>query len=147
MGTDSDDPRRIEVLAVTAEDVVAALEARQQRGRPVVLRATPPFSGRMRARLHVPTNGEETDPDDGPAPLHVEPSAFVADDAPDYPRPADTEDELRADPEREYTVDRHHEYHQGAVDDWRAAVRDHFLDETTITTVRGDRQVDVVILG
>jgi hypothetical protein len=149
MGADSDDPRRIEVLAVTAEDVVAALEARQQRGRPVVLRATPPFSGRMRARLHVPTNDEGADPgpEDGPAPLHVEPSTFVADDAPDYPRPADTEDELRADPDREYTVDRHHEYHQAAIDDWRAAVCEHFVDETTITTARGDRRVDVVVLG
>jgi len=139
----SDDPRRIRTLAVTAEDVVAALEARAQRDRPVVLRATPPFSGRMRARLHVVT-GEY---DESPAPLHVDPEALLDDAAPTYPRPADTEDELRADPDAEYTVERHHERHEAAVTTWRETVTDHVRDTATVETPDGPHEVGVTLLG
>ncbi|WP_123538847.1 hypothetical protein [Halosimplex salinum] len=139
----SDDPNRIRTLAVTAGDVVTALEARAQRDRPVVLRATPPFSGRMRARLHVAA--EEYD--ETPAPLHVDPESLLAPTAPDYPRPADTEDALRADPDTEYTVDLHHDRHQEAVATWRERVRDHFRDTVTIETPDGPHEVAVSILG
>jgi len=44
----------------------------------------------------------------GPQPLFIGPDRLV-DDPPAYPRPADTEDELRADPDSSYTVERHHE--------------------------------------
>jgi hypothetical protein len=53
------DPSVIRSLAVTAEDLVAAVESRHQRGVRVVLRVTPPFSGRMRARIHVPTGDDD----------------------------------------------------------------------------------------
>ncbi|WP_135364164.1 hypothetical protein [Halosimplex halophilum] len=139
----SDDPRRIRTLAVTAEDVVAALEARAQRDRPVVLRATPPFSGRMRARLHVET-GEY---DESPAPLHVDPVALLDDAAPTYPRPADTEDRLRADPDTEYTVERHHDRHEDAVATWRETVTDHVRDTATVETPHGPHEVEVSLLG
>jgi len=154
----SDDPRSISVIAVTANDVIAALEARRQRSRPVVLRVTPPFSGRMRARLHVaesePSTDEgvpgstDTDAERGPPePLHVDPRAFVGSDAPPYPRPADTGDALRADSDADYTVDRHHDRHRAAVASWRDRVRDHFVAETTIETDRAPVRVDVVVLG
>ena len=167
MGTGSTDPRAIDVLAVTAEDVVSALEARRQRGRPVVLRVTPPFSGRMRARIHVPVADAPGATDGGPAreterdgdtkrdgdrdgeaaPVHVDPDAFVGDAAPAYPRPAETEDALRADPDVEYTVERHHERHRAAVASWRERVREHFVEETTVATARGPVDVEVVVLG
>ncbi|GAA0258711.1 hypothetical protein [Halobaculum roseum] len=51
--SDDSDPAVIRQLAVTADDVLAALEARDRGRREAVLRITPPFSGRMRARLHV----------------------------------------------------------------------------------------------
>ena len=139
----SDDPRRIRTLAVTAGDVIAALEARAQRDRPVVLRATPPFSGRMRARLHV-VSGEY---DESPAPLHVDPPALLDDAAPAYPRPADTEDELRADPDAEYTVERHHERHEAAVANWRETITDHIRDTATVETPDGPHEVGVTLLG
>lgn len=163
-------PTAIRTLAVTADDVVAALETNHQRGETVVLRATPPYSGRMRARLHVPTDAERADADGqrtdddrerpvaggggdgdaadpGRAPVHVHPTDLVSAAAPSYPRPAETEDELRADPAVTYTVERHHERHRAAVADWRERVRAQFADETTIETARGEHTVDVVVLG
>lgn len=142
MGPANEGPGSIRSVAVTADDVLAAVEARQQRGAPVVLRVTPPYSGRMRARLHVQsdeTTAEET--------VHVDPSALLAESAPEYPRAADTEDELRSDPDTEYTVDRHHARHERAVAAWREAVRDHFVDAVAIETPTGERTVDVVVLG
>jgi hypothetical protein len=139
----SDDPRRVRTLAVTAEDVIAALEARAQRDQPVVLRATPPFSGRMRARLHVVT-GEY---DESPTPLHVDPEALLDDGAPTYPRPADTEDELRAEPDTEYTVERHRDRHADAVDNWRETVLDHVRDTASVETPEGPHEVGVSLLG
>ncbi|MFB6139184.1 MAG: hypothetical protein ABEJ26_01965 [Halosimplex sp.] len=139
----SEDPTRIRALAVTVDDVVAALEARVQGDRPVVLRVTPPFSGRMRARLHVASEAYA----DEPTPVHVPPESLLADSAPAYPRPADTEDELRADPETEYTVDRHHDRHREAVANWRERVRSHLRDTVTIETADGPHEVDVAALG
>jgi hypothetical protein len=136
------DPTVIRSLAVTASDVVAAVEAQFQRGVPVVLRATPPFSGRMRARLHVVDEGAATEPES----VHVDPTAMLAASAPPYPRPSDTEDQLRADPSTEYTVERHHERHQRAVEGWRRAVHSHFVDEVTVETPAGDHTVAVVVL-
>jgi len=128
---------------VSAEDVVAALEARAQRDRPVVLRVTPPFSGRMRARIHVAADGY----DGTPASLHVDPTALLDGAAPSYPRPAETEDDLRADPDAEYTVERHHDRHEAAVATWRETVTDHVRDTATVETPRGRHEVAVAVLG
>ena len=51
-GPMSPDPRRIESLAVTESDVIDALEATARSDRDIVLRVTPPFAARMRARIH-----------------------------------------------------------------------------------------------
>lgn len=138
---EGDDPGVIRSVAVTAEDVVAALEAREQSGTRVVLRATPPYSGRMRARLHV------LDGDDDTQAVTVGPGALLTEDAPRYPRPSETEDELRADPQAEYTVERHRERHERAVAEWREAVANHFVEETTVETPQGPQAVEVTVLG
>jgi hypothetical protein len=141
------DPSVIRSVAVTADDVVAAAESHYQRDERVVLRVTPPFSGRMRARLHVVGSA------DGPADraerdaVHVNPMALLAASAPDYPRPAETEDELRADPDAEYTVDRHHERHRRALASWRDRLTDHVVDEVSLETPEGSVSVDVSLLG
>jgi len=142
MSTDSDDPSVIRSIAVTAKDVVAAAEANRTSDRTAVLRVTPQFSGRMRARLHV-QQGDEQNEDA----IHIQPSALVTDQAPPYPRPADTEDELRADPDREYSVEAHREYHEEAVDDWRAALADAIRDSLTLSTPGGTNEVTVHVLG
>jgi len=147
------DPRSIRTIAVTAGDVVSALEAnargrgvaRDERGRDAgrtVLRVTPPFSGRMRARIHVERGIEYDDP----APVHVPPEDIVA-DPPPFPTPDDTEDALRADPDAEYTPERHRERHEGAVADWRDAVRASVVDAVDLRLTDGVHRVEVTVLG
>lgn len=83
--SDDRDPSVVRQLAVTAEDVLAALEARDRGRREAVLRITPPFSGRMRARLHV-AGAEGADGYDGDTePIHVEPRAFLPEGFPRFP--------------------------------------------------------------
>jgi hypothetical protein len=139
-GHDSDaDPTAIGHIAVTTDDVVTALETNWRSDRHTVLRITPPFSGRMRARLHRPASGAD------PAPaVHVEPSTLV-DDPPPYPSADDTADRLRqADA---YTTARHHDRHTEAVSAWRDAVRDALVDSVALSTGAGPHSVSVTYLG
>lgn len=140
--TGDEGPAVVKSVAVSAEDVVAAVEARRQRGERVVLRVTPPFSGRMRARLHVPRGDDAS----GPA-AYVDPTDLLTDDAPSYPRPSETEDELRDDPGIEYTVERHRDRHADAVADWRERLPEYLAETTTLRTPEGDHSVDVAVLG
>lgn len=132
----------VRAITVATDDVVTAVEARRN-GRPAVLRLTPPFSGRMHARLHVVGAGYDADPE----PVHVDPRDLLAEDAPPYPEPAETEDALRTDPDERYSTERHHERHVEAVERWRDSVRDRLVDETTIETADGPRTVEVRTLG
>jgi len=122
---------------------VAAVETNCTTDREAVLRVTPPFSGRMRARLHV-VHGETPA---SPRPIHVDPERLLGPDTPAYPRPADTEDELRADSDETYTVDRHREYHADRVAAWRGKLRESVRDRATIETPAGPTEVDVHLLG
>jgi hypothetical protein len=140
---ESDDPAVVRALAVTAEDVLTALEANERRKAGAVLRVTPPFSGRMRARLHI--EGTESGYDD-PAPLHVPPERFVR-TVPSFPIPDETEDELRSDPETAYSPERHRRRHERAVETWREEVREAFVEETTIGRQGRERTVRVTVLG
>lgn len=139
------DPTRIRSLAVTAEDLLAALEANARRDAGAVLRATPPFSGRMRARLHLA--GAEGSYDESPQPIHVPPERFLDDDAPAFPSVDATEDDLRTDPAAEYTPERHRERHERRVAEWRTTVRDHVREESTLETPAGEVTVAVSLLG
>jgi len=139
----SDDPTVIRSVAVTAEDVIAALEANRQRSAETVLRVTPPFSGRMRARLHrTAASPDEEDP----APLHVAPDRFV-DPVPPLPSPDGTEDAIRSDPALEYDAETHRRRHEAALESWRDTVRASFVETTTIETPSGPHEVQVTILG
>jgi hypothetical protein len=137
----SDDPATVRSVAVTREDVVRALEVRERGGPRAVLRVTPPFSGRMRARLHVA--GREGEYDD-PAPLHVPPGALVC-DPPPFPSVDDAEDALRA--ADAYSVEAQHERHERAVEGWRRAVGARVVDAVDIETPAGPHRVSVTVLG
>ncbi|MFB6143278.1 MAG: hypothetical protein ABEJ30_08065 [Halorientalis sp.] len=143
MGVDDSDPGAIRSVAVAAEDVVAAVESHHQRDERVVLRVTPPFSGRMRARIHAPAGGDAAET----GAVHLDPTALLEPGAPPYPRPADTEDELRADPDVEYTVERHHERHREALERWRDRLPEYVTDRATLETSAGPVTVDVAVLG
>lgn len=136
------DPGAIRSIAVRADDVVTAVERTLRSEDDVVLRITPPFSGRMRARLHRVTTGEYGES----APIHVDPIDLI-EALPAYPEPAETEDELRADPERKYTPGRHREYHREVVDQWRESVRDRIIDETVLQWDDDSKRVAVKRLG
>lgn len=144
MSPDSQDSSTIRSIAVTARDVVAALEMNQTTSRRAVLRVTPPFSGRMRARIHVAGTDEYTDE---PQPLHVDPASLVSADAPSVPRATETEATLRREPAETYSVERHHEYHTERVRAWRATIPEHILDRVTLRTPGGDHPAEVRTLG
>jgi hypothetical protein len=141
----SDDPTVIRVLAVHADDVVSALEANATRDVRAVLRVTPPFAGRMRARLHLA--GAEGGYDTHPEPIHVPPERLVEDDAPGYPTPDRTEDELRSEPGEAYTPGDHREYHTRRVEGWREDVRASVRERAAIPTPTGPHEVRVATLG
>lgn len=133
------DPTAIVSIAVTADDVVTALETNLRSGRRTVLRVTPPFSGRMRARLHRPdVDAEDTDA------VHLEPASLV-EDPPPYPDPDETADRLRE--AGEYTPERHRDRHTEAVRRWRSAVRDAIAEAVDIDTASGTHRVAVKRLG
>lgn len=136
------DPTVVRSLAVRTDDVVAALEANERRDAGAVLRVTPPFSGRMRARLH---RERDADP---PEPLCVPPDRFVdAESLPAYPTPDGTEDAIRVDPEVTYSPEVHRRRHEAAVERWRAAVRDAIVDRAIVETGEGSHEVRVRTLG
>jgi len=133
------DPSVLQSLAISAEDLLAAMEANARGGPDTVLRVTPPFSGRMRARLHVVQTGDDE------ATVHISPQTLLDGDAPAYPTPDETADELRLREDLEYSVDRHREYHEQQVEDWRAALLDHVADGVRLP--EGDGEITISLLG
>ena len=151
---DPTDPRRIRSIAVHREDVATALEATLRSDRRVVLRVTPPYSGRMRARIHrVDTTRTGPAGDDESAaaggPIHVDPADLV-EDCPAYPEVDETAADL---PEAD--VDTRRERHAAAVAAWRDAVRESVGGTVTVSVDAGDEtertdathEIDVVALG
>lgn len=137
----SDNPTVIDTLVVHTDDVVTALEANTRRDADAVLRVTPPFSARMRARLHL--DGREADYG-APRPLHVDPGVLVA-GVPPFPTPDDTADRIREGDE--YAMDDHREVHAELVEQWRKTVRERVADRATIATPAGDHEVGIALLG
>ena len=157
MDAGATDPRDVRAIAVTTDDVVTAYEAHHRSSRRTVLRLTPPFSGRMRARLHVvesperaaaSTNDRTTDVDDATGAVHVPPERLV-DEArvPRYPTADDTEDAIRSDPDETFSVDAHRDRHVEAVDAWRDAVAGAIVASVDLRLSDGTHRVTVKTLG
>ncbi len=139
----SPDPHRIRSIAVTAEDAVSAYEAAERSATCPVLRIMPPFAGRMRARLHLPS-----DESDDPGSIHVDPAAlFDPERLPPYPEPADTESEIRTDPDLTYSTELHHDRHVERVREWRERARGAFTEAIEIDTPDGSHRIEVAVLG
>ena len=119
----SPDPHVIDSIAVTVGDVVAALEANRSANRGAVLRITPPFAGRMRARLHVA--GGEGVYDGDSEPIHIDPELLV-ERVPAYPTADDT-----ADPSDDPAA--HRRRHTDRLEAWRETVSQRLCEEVTIT--------------
>ena len=129
-GGDSEGPDRVRSIAVHREDVASALEATLRSDREVVLRVTPPFSGRMRARLHVlsadDADAETGESAEGRAPIHVDPRSLVP-DAPPYPEVDETAAE-----HPDADVETRRKLHGKAVEAWRERVRESIVDSVTV---------------
>ena len=138
--SESDRPQVIRSIAVTTADIVAALEMQVTSNRDAVLRITPPFNGRMRARLHVAQENEYVD---GVEPIHIPPDRLVRSEAPSYPQAVETEAELRSDPKLTYSVERHHEYHTERVAEWRNSLPAYIRETVTLDTPTGTQSVTV----
>ena len=144
---DADGPERIRSIAVHREDVASALEATLRSDRDVVLRVTPPFSGRMRARLHVldadGPDGETVDGDGPGEPIHVDPRALVA-SVPPYPEVDET---AAAHPDAD--VETRRKRHAEAVEAWRERVRESVVESVDVAAgTEGERrEVRVTALG
>lgn len=134
------DPTRIRSVAIHREDLLATLEATVRDRGQVVLRITPPFAPRERARIHRPLGDEY---DDGEPAIHLEPASLI-DEVPPFPTPPRTERELR-EREEPYDVERHHEYHAGRVADWRGTVHGAVRGRTTLPGT--DHEVELKWLG
>lgn len=139
------DPSIIESVAVHRKDIVRAYEMRAREQAPAVLRMTPPFSERMRGRLHIADRDPYT-PGTENAPIHVPPAALVS-DPPTFPTPDATADQLRADADRTYTPETHHDFHSRQVAQWRAQIADSIVPQVVVSTAQGDRTISVVTLG
>ena len=133
------DPSGIKSVAISAEDLLAAIEANATGDAQAVLRVTPPYSGRMRARLHVVQDDADDDT------VHIPPTALLDPSAPPYPTPDGTADELREREDATYSVERHREYHERRVDEWRDQLLDHVAGTVTLSALDGD--VTVSLLG
>ncbi|PHQ38125.1 hypothetical protein DJ69_13210 [Halorubrum persicum] len=151
-------PTRIRSIAVHRDDVATALEATLRSDREVVLRVTPPFSGRMRARLHSlgtgATAGADTEAGEGDEtagdadPIHIDPRALVS-GVPAYPEVDET---MANNPDAD--VETRRERHTAAVESWREAVRGSVVDSVALDAGGdGDNgggapiEVDVAALG
>ncbi len=135
---DGKDPARIRSVAVHREDVATALEATLRTDRRVVLRITPPFSGRMRARIHEA--GAE-DPTAAEGAIHVDPRDLVG-DVPPYPEADET---AARHPDADLATRRAR--HGEAITDWRGAVREAVVDRVVLDPDDAAHEVRVAALG
>ena len=145
-GSSEVSPERIRSIAVHREDVANALEATLRSDREVVLRVTPPFSGRMRARLHSleETDGLSAETVDAEAvsPIHIDPRDLVG-DTPAYPEADQTASEY---PDAD--VETRREQHAKAVTVWREEIRNSVVSSVAIDGSGGTgHEVNVTVLG
>lgn len=138
---ESTDPAVIRSVAITVDDVVTALEANASADRGAVLRVTPPFSGRMRARIHVASVGG--DYEGKVEPIHLDPAALV-DDVPTYP----TTDGTAADhAASDNDIEARRQQHTERVEAWRETVRDRLRERVSVDHPAGSLDVRLIPLG
>lgn len=129
------DPSAIRSIAVSRDDVVDAFVYGRENPGAAVLRVTPPFHGRMRARIHV----YRADDTRVTGAVHVQPETLLETEAvADYPT---LEDELADAPTEE--TERIRKRHAETVDAWRERARTEIVDATTLETADGSTTVSV----
>lgn len=147
--TENPDPSVIRSIAVDPADVVDAFEYTRANPGTAVLRLTPPFHGRMRARLHVHRGdgvqrGDcEPAETDGSDAVHVAPASLLTDDVVEtYPTLESVEAGL---PDEEPAPDRLHEALAEERGRWRERALESLVERTTVDH-DGENAVDVTRL-
>jgi len=136
---ESSDPHAIRSIAVTVDDVVTALEANASADRGAVLRVTPPFSGRMRARIHV----AGVDGSYEGEPIHLDPATLV-EEVPAYPTADETTGES---PTSDDDIETRRKRHTDRIEAWRETVRDRFRERISVDHPTGSLDVRLLTLG
>ncbi|MDS0475859.1 hypothetical protein [Natrinema sp. 1APR25-10V2] len=142
---EDDDPSAIRSIALSPDDAVNAYAYSQENPGEAVLRMTPPFHGRMRARIHV----YRVDDTELTGAVHLAPADVIADDVvADYPDLesafADADADAGANSDE---ADRIRERHAEAVADWQERAREAIVDAVTLETDDGPHRVEVKTLG
>jgi hypothetical protein len=136
---EDDDPSAIRSIALSPEDAVDAYIYSRENPGDAVLRVTPPFHGRMRARIHV----YRVDDTELTGAVHLSPADVIADDVvADYPDLESALEDADAD-----EADRVRERHTEAVEDWQARAREGISESVTLETDDGPHDVDLKPLG
>ncbi|SEP61448.1 hypothetical protein [Natrinema salaciae] len=136
---EDDDPSAIRSLALSPADAADAYVYSRENPGEAVLRVTPPFHGRMRARIHV----YHVDDTELTGAIHLSPDDVIADEVlDDYP-----DLESRLDDAATEDADRIRERHAAAVADWQARAREAIVDAATIETDDGSHRVELKSLG
>ncbi|WP_436344959.1 hypothetical protein [Natronorubrum sp. FCH18a] len=138
-GDEDDDPTAIRSLALSPADAADAYAYTQENPGEAVLRVTPPFHGRMRARIHV----YRLDDTELTGAVHVPPADVIERDVlDDYPTlETELEDVVPAE------TDHVRKQHAEAVEEWQARARDAIVDAVTLETDDGPHSVDVKRIG
>lgn len=135
------DPSAIRSLAVSTEDVVNAFVYGRENPGTAVLRVTPPYHGRMRARLHVYRVEEGREPGE----IHVPPADLLADGVvSDYPAVERVVSRLPTDDPSPETI---REARAEVLESWRDRAATELEDEVVLETDFGRTRVDVKRLG
>jgi len=113
---------RIRSVAVTAEDVVDAFVYTQENPGEAVLRVTPPFHGRMRARLHVFQQDDAL----ATGAHHIDPKLLLEREVvASYPTLADVAERVERDGGDTDAVSAHH---ATALEHWRDQALERLVD-------------------
>lgn len=129
------DPSAIRSIAVSRDDVVDAFVYGRENPGAAVLRATPPFHGRMRARIHV----YRADDARVTGAIHVQPGELLEDDVvANYPTLEDEREDAPSD-----GTERVRKRHAEAVDAWRERAREAIVETLALETADGSRSVAV----
>ena len=146
------DPAAIRSLAVSRADVVNAFVYSRENPGTAVVRVTPPFHGRMRARLHV----YHVDDTRATGAIHVSPADLLTEavveayptlesveaergDADGVDSSAGGTDDGSADPKRL------REAYATALESWRERALESVVDEVTLEPDREDEAVRVTV--
>ena len=147
------DPSRIRSLAISREDLFDAFVYNRENPTTAVLRVTPPFHGRMRARLHVSNERATTnvwrDPVTGS--IHFEPESLLEQEVVDaYPVLEEIYASMDESDRAGETVSDVHEQYDRRLEEWRKSARSRVLDEVKLegdVELEGEVEGDVELEG